>query len=142
MISLTALMTVSMSALSKFSTICRPRSDGATTGTVGGGGGCSSGAAAGFRSSRISGRGPTEMGGDGGGPAGATGCVTVTVGCGGSAVGGVRRDEAHPAATVSARRDAISRRTLLLLALRWRARRGCRLGGPWGLARGRRRQAA
>ena len=80
-----------------------------------------------------------DTGGGGGGPGGVDGCVTVTVGFGGSAPGvGVRRDGAHPAATVNATRDARRRRTLVLLTLRRRAGRGRRLRDRGRLARGRR----
>src|SRR6266850_7004809 len=117
-----------MSALSKFSTMKRPRWAGGTTGAVGGAaGGMGAGCAATFGGSgRMSVRGPTDSGGVvvSGGGAVATGGATGGGGIGG--VAAVRGDfdaEAHPLSRARATTTAMQPPTLLLRGIgRWHLR--------------------
>src|SRR5919108_3602205 len=111
-------MTVSMSALSKFSTMNRPLGDvggvGIVVGGAGRGGGATGGAAGGPGSGA---RGPTDTGGTGGGVVSVWTVTVVGDGTGpsgGVAIFGVGLRVAHPPRRESARAPATTRLTLLL----------------------------
>src|SRR2546426_3006683 len=116
MISLAAWMTVSMSALSKFSTTKRPRCSAGTSGAVLGAGGSVGGASTRGGCSAVSGLGPTEADGTGGSDSrdGGGGRGTVTAADGGAGRRAGRPGVAHPAGSVMRQTAAVARFTLLL----------------------------
>src|SRR5574341_827961 len=118
MISLAAWITVSMSALSKLSTMKRPRCAAGTSGAVGGAGdttGAAVGSSAGFSPAGASARGPMDAGGTGGSGAGdgAGGGGTTAVGGAGAGLG-ARVGAAQAERSAIEQMAAIARITLLL----------------------------
>src|SRR2546428_14120332 len=116
MISLAAWMTVSMSALSKLSTTKRPRCSAGTSGAVLGAGGSVGGASTRGGCSAVSGLGPTEADGTGGGDSrdsgGGRGTVTAADGGAGRPAG--RRGGARPAGSGLRPTPALAPLTLFL----------------------------
>src|SRR5262245_42276901 len=120
-------MTVSMSALSKLSTIIRPLCAGGTVGSVGGGGGGGEGGSAVVDRPRISMGACARSSGSGLAVDGVTGVNGTGVGAGAGAArgGGVAVGVTHPPASASSATTAVPR-TVLLLRLRRRIGRGRR----------------
>src|SRR5688572_12888921 len=113
-------MTVSMAALSKFSTMNRPLAPGGVGGAIdvrgGGAGGLAAGGGVGGAGGAGSGaRGPTETGGIGGVCSVWTVTVGAGTGMGGAVVACSGRDVAHPAA---ARRTTVRMQRFTLLSRR------------------------
>src|SRR5260370_4442788 len=111
-------MTVSMSALSKSSTMERPRCAGGTSGTVGGGGGGVRGSASfGGSAGGVAGRGPMDAGGSNGNGSGVGGggAGTTAAGRGDGAGFGFAAGPAQPATKAPRVTRAIARLSTLLL---------------------------